>query len=290
MRRTESLKTWLPVLAMLLAAIPVYAQNNPPSPASQNPFAGNEQAVAEGREVFNRTCTACHGFDGAQGERAPALATLGRRYQRNTDAQIFDAIEHGIPGTQMPALGLPESDAWKVAAFLRSLRALAIEMPAAGDVAHGEEIFWNKGGCGACHMVRGKGGLTGPDLTNIASQLRLISIRDALTDPDYKVRGGGAGLRPSTRYQEVHIVTRDGQKISGVVLNEDSFSMQILGADNGLHLFPRDELREVQYDAKRPMPSDYAQRLTPGEMQDLLAFLSRQGTAPAARSRNGSAP
>ena len=35
------------------------------------------------------------------------------------------------------------------------------DAPVAGNVAHGEEIFWGKADCGACHMMRGRGGLIG---------------------------------------------------------------------------------------------------------------------------------
>ena len=284
--RRAWVKAWLPAAAVLLAAIPVYTQNNPPGGGSQNPFAANAQATAEGREIYNRVCTACHGYDGGEGERAPALAANARRYQRTTDPQIFDAIEHGIPGTQMPPTGLSETDAWKVTAYIQGLRSFAIDMPAAGDVAHGEDVFWSKGGCGSCHMMRGKGGLTGPDLSNVAGRLKVNSIRDALIKPQHKVgTDGGAhdpALMPSPRYQQVRVVTRNGQTVTGVVRNEDSFSLQILGSDGALHLFQRDDLREVSYESKSLMPSDYDKRLTPGEFQDLMAFLTRQGSRPAA--------
>lgn len=261
--------------ALLLAAVPLFAQQ------SRNPFAGNEQAVAEGREIYNRVCTACHGYDGGEGERAPGLDSSTRRYRNNSDAQLFDAIAHGIPDTQMPASGLSETEAWKVAGFLRSLRTPAIEMPAAGNVAHGEDIYWNKGGCGGCHMLRGKGGLTGPDLSNLAAGRTLKAIREALTQVREAVAisgiGRGGGLTPAPRFQAVRVVTREGRTVSGVIRNEDSSSLQIFGSDGAWHMFLRDELREVVYEPKSPMPTDYDKRLTSDEMRDLLAFLSRQG-------------
>jgi len=82
-------------LTMLAACLTVRAQ-----PA--NPFLGNAKAIDEGREFFNQTCTGCHGPDGAAGEMGPALGAPARRYAQATDAQIFDAIKNGIPGTQMP--------------------------------------------------------------------------------------------------------------------------------------------------------------------------------------------
>jgi mono/diheme cytochrome c family protein len=61
-----------------------------------NPFQGDAQAVDEGREIYNRTCTTCHGADGAGSEMGPALGAPARRYALATDAQIVDAIKNGI--------------------------------------------------------------------------------------------------------------------------------------------------------------------------------------------------
>jgi putative heme-binding domain-containing protein len=248
---------------------------------ARNPFSGNRQAVTEGREIYNNVCTACHGYDGAAGERAPGLGLSGRRYLRTSDQDLFEAIAKGIPGTAMPPSGLPEASSWKLAAYIRSLRGAAIDAPAPGNAAHGERIYWGKGGCSECHMLRGKGGLSGPDLSNLAGRRKLYAIRDALTRPDHRVTTDGGrhevNLEPLLTYQPVRAVTRDGHAISGVLKNEDPFSLQILGADNQLHLLARDELREVVYEQKSTMPTDYDKRLTPEEFQDLLAFLSRQG-------------
>src|SRR5690349_10074120 len=182
----------LPILAALLTTA-VWAQRGGGTPAGRNPnpFAGNSQAVAEGEEIYNRACTACHGKSGAAGDRGPALGAPARRYARRTDPEIFDAIIKGIPGTQMPPNGLNETDAWKVAAYIHGLRGTAIDTPAKGDVAQGEQIFWGKAQCGGCHMIRGKGGLAGPDLSNLAGIRKISSIVDALTKSNHRVATDG---------------------------------------------------------------------------------------------------
>jgi cytochrome c oxidase cbb3-type subunit 3 len=258
---------------------------------TRNRFADNQQAIAEGRQVYNNVCTACHGYDGAAGERAPGLGVSGRRYLRTSDQELFDAVVKGIPGTSMPAMGLSDDDAWKVAAYIRSLRGTALDAPASGNVANGERVYWGKGQCADCHMLRGKGELLGPDLSNLGAIRKLYAIKDALTKPDHRVTTDGGrhevSLEPLTSYQPVRVVTRDGNAISGVLKNEDSFSLQMLGTDNELHSFARADLREVVYERKSLMPTDYDKRLTPEEFQDLIAFLSRQsfGPRPAARGR-----
>jgi cytochrome c oxidase cbb3-type subunit 3 len=283
--------------ALVVTGIAAYGQRGagPPAaaPRNPNPFAGNSQAVTEGEEIYNRACTACHGKSGAAGDRGPALGAPARRYARRTDPEIFDAIIKGIPGTQMPPTGLNETDAWKVAAYIRGLRGTAIDTPAKGDVAHGEQIFWGKGQCGGCHMVRGKGGLAGPDLSNLAAVRKMSSIVDALTRAKHRVATDGgthdSALLPLATYQPVRITTADGKVINGVLKNEDSFSLQVLGSDDNLYLFHRDKLKDVFYVPNSLMPSDWDKRLTPVEFQDMMAFLTRQAipAAPTPPARGG---
>jgi cytochrome c oxidase cbb3-type subunit III len=276
---------------LLLAAVAASAQRPAAAPPA-NPFQGNQAAIAEGRELYNSSCTACHGKDGASGDRGPALGAPARRYARRSDREIFDAIAKGIPGTQMPPIPMPEDNTWKVTAYIRALRGTAIDAPAPGDPAHGEQIFWGKGECGKCHMIKGKGGLMGPDLSNLAGMRKLVSIQDALTKEVHVIPGDGGThdkeLLPLSTYQPVRITTADGRVITGVLKNEDTFSLQMLGNDNALHLFERARLKEIFYIPKSLMPTDYDKRLSAPEFQNLLAFLSRLHVpAPVATGRGG---
>lgn len=266
---------------LLLAALPVVAQRQPAANApNPNPFAGNPQAINQGREVYNDVCTACHGPDGAAGDKAIALGAPARRYSRNTDREIFDAITKGITGTMMPPNRVSEDNAWKIAAYIRGLRGTAKDTPAAGNVAHGEDVFWNQGQCGICHMIRGKGGVSGPDLSDVAGIRKYSSIVDALTKTQHHVATDGgthdSALTPLTTYQPVRITMADGKVLQGVLRNEDSFSLQVFGSDNKLYLLDRDKLKEVYYVPRSLMPTDYDKRLSQEEFQDLMAFLTRQ--------------
>ena len=285
MRRTRKYPRKCALALILgLGSLSIQAQRGPLP--NTNPFHGDQQAVDQGREMYNKTCTACHGRDGQVGDRGPGLGIPGRHYLRNRDEEIFDAILKGLPGTDMPSSGLSENDAWKVAAYIRALRGTAIDAPAKGNVAHGEQIFRGKGGCIECHMLKGQGGLIGPDLTNIAGQRKLSSILDALTKVEHGVQIDGgrhdSALMALANYQAVRLTTQDGRTIRGVLKNQDSVSVQVLGFDKILYAFMRNELREIYFEPKRLMPTDYDKRLTPDEFQDLLAFLSRQGSVSEA--------
>jgi putative heme-binding domain-containing protein len=261
--------------AALLLAGASLAQPRPNPNAETNPLGHNEQAVREGHELFNRTCTVCHGLDGAAGGRAPALGA-GRSYVRRADAAIFDAIQKGIPGSEMPPFQLPPNEIWKIVAYIRSLRATASDAFVPGDVPSGEQVFWGKGNCGACHMIRGRGGIAGPDLSNAGGERPLKVLRDALTRPRQPIPAG---------YRPVEVVTTGGRRVSGVAKNDNNFSLQLLDSHDRLELFTSDEIREVIYKQQSLMPGNFDKTLSPAEFQDLLAFLSRQVVHKLTRRR-----
>jgi hypothetical protein len=72
----------------------------------------------------------------------------------------------------------------------------------------------------------------------------------------------------------VRAVMRDGQAVTGVRVNEDTFSIQIRDAAGTLHSLWKAELREFHKDLRKsPMPS-YRVKLTPAELDDLVAYLA----------------
>ncbi|MBI3209886.1 MAG: c-type cytochrome [Candidatus Solibacter usitatus] len=232
----------------------------------------NAQDAEEGRALYNRSCTICHGPDGAAGDRAPALGAQ-RRYLRRTEDDLFDAIRNGIKGTLMPASPSSDLEIRKMVAFVRGLRAVAIDVNVAGDVGQGESIFFGKGNCSQCHMIRGRGGLLGPDLTNIGAERKLDHLRAALTQPKEVVPSG---------YKSVTVTTTGGETIRGVARNQNNFSIQVLGVDNKLHLLLRNEIRNLKVEEQSMMPAEIDKSLGKEGFANLLAFLSRQARASEA--------
>ncbi len=236
------------------------------SPKPSNPL-GDAPAVAEaGRLLYNRSCTSCHGPDGGEGARGPALDFAGRRYFRVSEAAIFDVVKNGIAGTAMPASGLPDADVWGIVAFVRNIRATASDLVVPGDERNGMAVFTGVGGCSKCHMIRGQGGVLGPDLSSIGAQASLNRLRDSLT----KQRAIPNGYRPVT------VTTLKGEVFRGVARNSDAFSLQLLDESGKLRLFEMSELRSAVFAKESLMPYGFDKTLNKTQFQDLLAMLSRQ--------------
>jgi putative heme-binding domain-containing protein len=190
--------------------------------------------------------------------------------RRLSDQQLFDSIRKGVPGTDMPPCTLPDEQIRRMAVFVRSLSQPAFAIAVKGDVSAGREIFSKKGGCVSCHMIRGEGGFPGPDLSDIGATRSLRQLREALLDPN-------ARIHPD--FRAVTVVTRDGRQIQGVAKSYTNYSVGILDAKGELHMLPTEDLKKIDFSSASLMPGDYARRLTPLEVENLLAFLSRQSMA-----------
>lgn len=96
-------------------------QKVPAAALQPNPYHGNPEAVAQGRELFSRmNCAGCHGYQ-ATGGMGPNLTDGYWRYG-GTPVQVFKSIYEGRP-QGMPAWNpaLPPDEIWKLVAYIQSL-------------------------------------------------------------------------------------------------------------------------------------------------------------------------
>src|SRR6202795_592471 len=147
-----------------------------------NPFAGDPAAIREGASLFRANCSPCHGLNAKGGGRGPDL-TSGRWAHGSSGGEIFRTISQGVAGTQMPANGFEDSETWAIIAYLRSLQP-ATRSKMSGDRAKGEKIFTGATGCSTCHMVNGRGGLLGPDLSRVGAARSIAYLAESIRTPD----------------------------------------------------------------------------------------------------------
>jgi putative heme-binding domain-containing protein len=250
----------------------------------KNPFAGDAKAAKLGEFQFRINCAFCHGLSGRGGGRGPDLTKAQKRHG-NADADLFRTISQGVPGTAMPAgtnggigVGMTDEEIWQVIAYLRSVQVKAPEKPV-GDAAHGKELFYGSARCGTCHMVEGKGGRLGPDLTVAGSVRSADSLVDSVRNPSRRLAPGikEAAKEFPQEYETVTVTTPDGKKITGVTMNEDNFSLQMMDADEKIHLFEKDKLKSFEKSRESLMPPYDAKMLSDKDLNDLVAYLLSVG-------------
>ena len=269
MTKTNQLLLLTPaVLALVLSAT---SQDH----AVTNPVAGNPRAIQEGASLFRANCSPCHGLNAHGGGRGPDLVA-GHWVHGSTDEDLFRTVTRGVPGTEMPANAFDDSEVWAILAYVRSLAPAKTEA-VSGDPAKGKKIFWETAGCSTCHMVQGRGGVLGPDLSRVGEARSAGYLIDSIRQPSKELSTGM--LDPNNHYglplvyDTVTVVTADGQKIVGVAKNEDTFSLQLIDTNQHLQSFLKKNLREVTHERKSLMPAYSEGMLKPAELQDLVAYL-----------------
>ena len=217
--------------------------------------------IQEGGRLFRANCVLCHGPDGDQVQGIDL--GHGRFRQTYSENALVRIIQNGIPGTGMPSNNLQDFQAEIVLAYLRSIATSGRAVSGNGDAARGKAIFEGKGDCASCHRVNGVGSRVGPDLSDIAALRRNVEIERSLLEPNEEV------LPQNRTYR---VVTKQGETISGRLLNVDTFTVQILDAKERLLSFSRSDLRESGFVNESPMPS-YRGKLSTQELADVVAYL-----------------
>jgi len=134
------------------------------------------------------------------------------------------------------------------------------------DMKHGERMF-RASLCAACHQVKGKGGGSGPDLSNAANRFQLKDFAEAIIEPNKVV---------SDQYEFSIISKKDGSFVTGKVLEEkDGF---YIVATNAFDLsatieIPEGDIKGMKPSPTSPMPPALINRLNEKELRDLMGYL-----------------
>ena len=251
-----SLTICLPLFTLLLEA-----QSRPLSDAQPDD-------IAAGKRIFSAQCAWCHGTDGAGGS-GPSLQRAQLRHAAN-DNELMAILRNGIPGTEMPGFAWSLTDAmtWRTAAYVRSLGRTRPE-PLRGDVDRGAKVY-EANGCQACHILSGRGGALGPELTMIGALRGSAYLREAIVKPET--------ARP-TGYLVVRVATRAGGEIRGIRIDEDAFWIHLRDAGGNLHVLEKKDLTRIDRDLAGTLMPPYA-TLSDTQLDDLVAYLaSRRGGA-----------
>ena len=229
--------------------------------------------IEAGQRTFAVHCARCHGMRGGGGEGAN-LAKPRLKYA-NDEQALYDLIENGIPGTAMPDVwAISEEQRWQVVAYVRSLGEQERgEMP--GDPERGREIYEERAGCPACHIVAGRGRGIGPELTEVGDRRGQDYLHESLLEP--------SAAQPTTSGYADFLTVRaryGGRVIEGMRVNEDAFSIQVRDVSGALHSFRKDELAGLDKIPSHSLMPPLGDALSSAEIDDLVSYLMSLRSEP----------
>jgi putative heme-binding domain-containing protein len=193
--------------------------------------------------------------------REELIATL----DETETASLGDLIKPGNERqlTQL-AIDRPIVKSWTSSDLDQLLR------PAASpDAARGRELF-QVALCSHCHRIGNQGGVSGPELTSVASRFGKRDLLLSIIDPSRVV---------DEKYRSEQIVTSDGRVLVGrIVSGGDYRSTQLRLLTDPLRPgevteIDKSDVESHQPSPQSPMPAGLLNTLTPVEIRDLLAYL-----------------
>jgi hypothetical protein len=155
--------------------------------------------------------------------------------------------------------GLPDADREKV---LQSLLPICEED---GDAKLGREMFVKH--CSKCHLHGTEGKNIGPNLTGMAVHPKHELLMHII-DPSRSVEGN---------FRIYTVATIDGVVINGMMSGESRTAITLVDSEAKEHQIAREDIEELVRSRKSLMPEGFEKQMTPGDISNLLQFLTDKG-------------
>jgi cytochrome c oxidase cbb3-type subunit 3 len=221
----------------------------------------------DGQTLYAQHCSRCHGMKGGGGE-GPAL---NRYYlpRASNDTAFANIIMNGIAGTSMPATwALSDKQIAQLIHFVRGLSENE-EEEITGDPVNGL-VLMEKSGCFSCHVIGAKGVSIGPDLASIGLRRGSAYLREAINNPGKQKILDENGF---ISYLVVDATLQSGKTITGVRINEDTFTLQMKDAENHFYSFRKSEVRDILRRKEASLMPSFSDILSAEETEDIIAYL-----------------
>ena len=136
-----------------------------------------------------------------------------------------------------------------------------LQLDGQGSAVAGKQVFARV--CSTCHSYAGFGGQVGPDLTGVKNQPADALLLHTLV-PNYEVY---------PTYLAMTIELHSGQTYMGWMQAESANAVTIRTASGTEESILRSNISRIRNTGKSLMPDGLEQIISPGEMNDLIAFL-----------------
>ncbi len=229
--------------------------------------------LSHGRTLYVAHCGRCHGLDGGGGE-GPRLAVPELQQAQDLEA-LRALIRSGVPGTPMRGVWLiGDDDVRDIAAYVWSLGRNEVSgagLP--GDPEEGAALYASMD-CSSCHIINRQGGTLGPVLTRIGRLRGIDHLREALVDPGAALPENPDRAAAGSIYLLISVQTRDGRRITGTRVNEDTFTLQVRDDEDVFHSVRKEDIVSLQKRFGESLMPSYADTVTEEGINALVAYLA----------------
>ncbi len=132
-----------------------------------------------------------------------------------------------------------------------------------GNPDRGVAAF-TKAACNVCHMVKGAGGVIGPDLSQIGSIRTTRDLLEAIAYPNASF---------AREYEPMTVNLKDGESLAGRITREDESSIHLMNVAGEISQIQRAEIQSIETSVTSLMPAGLEQALSNQELSDLIAYL-----------------
>lgn len=146
------------------------------------------------------------------------------------------------------------------------LTVIATPAPTLPNPAAGRRLFFHPNGplCSNCHQIEGRGRAIGPDLTGVW-RMKPEQLLESIREPSKEI---------APAFVQWHVKMRDGREGAGIDQFVDSKSdFTLLDATGALTKYRFDDVLVREPLPVSLMPPGLVDRLTPQELDDLIAYL-----------------
>jgi len=202
-------------LGLIIVGVGYAALTTPGSPASAaSPGAVSSQTIAQGKNLFEVSCSSCHGVDAGGTNQAPSLVGVGAAavdFQMSTGRMPAKDIGPQVP--EKPVT-FTTQQIHAIAAYIASLGggpqipSAAQVSPVGADTALGQSLFITD--CAQCHNFDGAGGaLTNGRYAPALTHATPTQIYEAmLTGPEAMPVFSDTTITPAQKRDIIDYITR----------------------------------------------------------------------------------
>jgi len=242
------------------------ASQRPPQTASPQTYSAEEIRAGEAR--FSSQCGFCHGRDAAGGETGPDLTRSDLVAADLRGDKISPVVRNGRPEKGMPGFDLSAADLGAIVAFIHDQKSKADTLGGGrrsvevadlqtGNAEEGRKYFSGAGKCSTCHSPAG-------DLQGIGNRFQGLALLQRMLNP--------SSGRPAPTPPRVLVTLPSGEKIVGLLVSRDEFSITITDAQDARRSWQVGEAEWTVYD---PLSEHFALlgKYTDQDMHNVFAYL-----------------